>query len=194
TPAPATPVPVLTTALNADAPAPATPAPAASPTTLNPSNLDALNAARLSRGLNSAVNQQGGNVTLRLTPPDLGTVRIELNLQGTSVSARFHAETESARTLLTQQLTQLRSTLEAQGLQVDRLGVQALSSSANASSLQNQTQQDPSASSQNPNEGRSRGQNSGQSPQDRDPSSSDRPAPERFNDLFRPDDDPADLN
>jgi len=122
---------------------------------------DAINAARLMRGLNSAVNQQGGQITLRLTPPDVGTVRIQLQLQGTTVSAQFHAATESARTLLTQQLSQLRSTLEAQGLQVDKLSVQVMSPN-NSSGLQQQS----SDSQQQANaDGRSRGQYFGQSSQ-----------------------------
>ena len=114
---------------------------------------DALNAARLSRGLGAAVNQQGGNITLRLTPPELGTVRIQLNLQGNNVSAQFHAETDSARTLLNQQLSQLRQTLEGQGLNVERLGVQSLTNSTNTSGLQQQNDQQSQAEA----DGRSRG-------------------------------------
>lgn len=128
-------------------------------TETNPAQ-DALNSARLQRGLSSAVNQQNGSVTLRLTPPELGTVRIQLNMQGGNVSAQFHAETESARTLLTQQLGQLRSSLEAQGLNVEKLGVQAMAGSANSSGLQQQSGNDSSPQNQsqaNP-DGRSRGQ------------------------------------
>ncbi|MEM6856067.1 MAG: flagellar hook-length control protein FliK, partial [Planctomycetota bacterium] len=117
---------------------------------------DALNAARLTRGLNNAVNQQGGSVTLRLTPPEMGTVRIQLNLQGTNVSAQFHAETDSAQRLLTQQLGQLRTSLESQGLNVERLGVQSISASSNSSSLQQQTNSDNPQSQANA-DGRSRG-------------------------------------
>ncbi|MEM7626408.1 MAG: flagellar hook-length control protein FliK [Planctomycetota bacterium] len=119
------------------------------------SNHDALNAARLSRGLNAAVNQQGGNITLRLTPPEMGTVRIQLNMQGGNISAQFHAETESARTLLSQQLGQLRTSLESQGLNVERLGVQAMNNSANSSSLQQQ--QNGQSQNQAEADGRSRG-------------------------------------
>ncbi len=85
---------------------------------------DDLNAVRLSRALNSAVKQNGGGLTLRLTPPELGTVRINLQLQGASVSADFLAESDAGGRLLTKQLTQLRSALENQGLTVERLGVQ----------------------------------------------------------------------
>ncbi len=158
---------------------------------LNPAGLtdatttnDAVNAARLSRGLNNAVNQQGGTVTLRLTPPDLGTVRIQLNLQGTNVSAQFHAETDSAQRLLTQQLGQLRASLESQGLNVDKLGVQAMSPSSNSSSLQQQTSSDNPQSQTNP-DGRSRGQ-FGQSSQQNNQGRDDNGERANFTQLLNP--------
>ncbi|MEM1099444.1 MAG: flagellar hook-length control protein FliK, partial [Planctomycetota bacterium] len=89
---------------NANGPAPQT---APTPTPLG-DGPDALNEARLARGLKSALNQQGGSVTLRLTPPEMGTVRIQMQIQGTQVAAQFHAETDAARSLLQQQLGQLR--------------------------------------------------------------------------------------
>lgn len=162
-------------------------------TQINPAGLtetnstqDALNSARLTRGLNSAVNQQNGAVTLRLTPPEMGTVRIQLNMQGGNVSAQFHAETESARTLLNQQLGQLRSSLEAQGLNVEKLGVQAMAGSSNSSGLQNQAGNDSSQNqAQNNADGRSRGQFGQSSQQGRqDPDDPTRNAPTEFTQLL----------
>ncbi len=49
-------------------------------------------------GLQNAVQQRGGAVTLRLTPPEMGTVRIQLQIQSGTVNAQFHTETESAQT------------------------------------------------------------------------------------------------
>jgi flagellar hook-length control protein FliK len=74
------------------------------------------------------LNQQGGSVTLRLTPAELGTVRIELDIKGTTVAARFGAETAQGQDALGRQLSQLRTALEQQGLTVDRLSVQSLPS------------------------------------------------------------------
>ncbi|MFP3436074.1 flagellar hook-length control protein FliK, partial [Paraburkholderia sp. SIMBA_061] len=59
-----------------------------------------LNAARLSRGLASAVQQKGGSVTLRLPPAELGTVRVQLQMQGASVNAQLHTQTDHARAML----------------------------------------------------------------------------------------------
>ena len=113
-----------------------------------------VNAARLTRGLQSVLSQQGGSVTLRLTPPELGTVRIQLQLSAGTVSASLHADGESARAMLTNQLSQLRTALENQGLTVERLNVQPMQQPGQ-SSLQQQNQQSTA-------DGRSRGEYTGQ--------------------------------
>jgi len=97
-------------------------------TAVNTSDNDSLNTARLTRGLANAVQQRGGAVTLRLTPPEMGTVRIQMQITGTNVSASFHAESSSAQTLLTTQLAQLRTSLESKGMSVERLSVQPMAS------------------------------------------------------------------
>ncbi|MEM9109611.1 MAG: flagellar hook-length control protein FliK [Planctomycetota bacterium] len=124
---------------------------------------DSLNTARLTRGLANAVQQRGGAVTLRLTPPEMGTVRIQMQITGTNVSASFHAESSSAQTLLTTQLAQLRSALESKGMSVDRLSVQPMAATAasqntNQSQNQSDTQQQGQSQQQSANDGRSRGQ------------------------------------
>lgn len=124
------------------------------------SDADPVNTARLTRGLQSALQQPGGTVTLRLTPPELGTVRIQLQLASGTVSASLQAESASARTMLTQQLSQLRTALESQGLNVERLNVQPMQQTSQ-SSLQQQSQQSTP-------DGRSRGQYTGQQQQSRD--------------------------
>jgi len=137
---------------------------------LTNSDNDSLNTARLTRGLANAVQQRGGAVTMRLTPPEMGTVRIQMQITGTNVSATFHAESASAQTLLTNQLAQLRSALESKGMSVDRLSVQPLAATAstnNANQSQNQSdaQQQDSSQQQSAGDGRSRGQYSGSSGQ-----------------------------
>ncbi|MCC6681702.1 MAG: flagellar hook-length control protein FliK [Phycisphaeraceae bacterium] len=123
---------------------------------------DSLNAARLARGLNNAVNQRGGAVTLRLTPPEMGTVRIQMQITGTQVSVRFHAETEQGQAMLAQNLGQLRQTLEGQGLHVDRISVQTMQPQQSTSSNHSSQQQDQQRSDSQQHEsraddGRSRG-------------------------------------
>jgi|GEM_PF-2209725 len=148
---------------------------------VNTGDNDAVNTARITRGLANAVQQRGGAVTLRLTPPEMGTVRIQMQITGTNVSAAFHAESTSAQSLLTTQLAQLRSALESKGMTVERLSVQPLaattsSNNTNQSQNQSDTQQQNQAQQQSAGDGRSRGQYSGNSSdnasqQDADPSS-----------------------
>lgn len=88
------------------------------------------NVSRIARGLQSAVNQRGGAVTLRLNPPELGALRIDMVVRDGVVTARFTAEHESVRNLLMDQMSHLRQGLDRQGLAVDRLEVRAPDSGA----------------------------------------------------------------
>ncbi len=156
---------------------------------------EGLNAGRLTRGLSSAVSQGGGAVTLRLTPEALGTVRVQLDMSGGRVAAHFQAETSAARELLQQQLPQLRASLEAQGLTVDRLSAGPAGSSAgagsqnggNASGSTSGQGQDARDTGSAANDGRSRGQHrepearDGRAPADNEPRTTRR----SFADLFR---------
>lgn len=76
---------------------------------------------QLERGIQAALRQQGGSVTMRLRPDALGDLRIHLDLNGTDVSAMFDVREESARRLLEESVDQLRSALEARGLRVGRI-------------------------------------------------------------------------
>lgn len=78
---------------------------------------------QLERGIQAVLRQQGGSVTMRLRPDSLGDLRIQLNLSGGDVTARFDAREESARRLLEQSVDQLRSALEARGLRVGRIEI-----------------------------------------------------------------------
>ena len=150
-----------------------------------------LNGARLGRGLRSAVSQGGGAVTLRLTPEALGTVRVQLDMSGGRVAAHFQAETSAARDLLQQQLPQLRASLEAQGLSVDRLSAGPAGSSAGSSSGGSQdagsSRGQTGDANASANDGRSRGQHREQQPGDgqADRRGPDAGHPRRFADLFR---------
>jgi flagellar hook-length control protein FliK len=113
---------------------------------------DDANAVRVARGMQSALSQGGGTVTLRLQPPDLGLVRIQMQVQDGVVSAQVTAERDTVRDLLSHQLGQLRTALESHGLTVDRLDVQT------APRALGQTLGSGDRSEQAPQDGRSRGQ------------------------------------
>jgi flagellar hook-length control protein FliK len=109
------------------------------------------NTVRVARAMQSALSQGGGSVTLRLQPPDLGMVRVQMQVQDGVVRAQLTAEHDSVRDLLNQQLGHLRTALESHGLTVDRLDVQT-APRAPGSTLGGQQ------SEQAPQDGRSRGQ------------------------------------
>ena len=159
--------------------------------TTRESEQGALNNARLARGLSNAVKQGGGTVTLRLTPPEIGTVRIQMQLTGTALSASMHTETASAHQLLTQQLGQLRASLESQGLSVERLQVQPMQQAQPGSA-----NEQAGDNSQQHNDGRSRGQQGHTGSHRREEgqggdASGRSDEPTAFSDLFEPTDRPA---
>lgn len=81
-------------------------------------------AARLAaKGAHVLANQRGGAITMRLEPPALGQLRIELRVAHGAVHADFTAATPEARVLIEANLGMLRERLESQGLSVDRMTV-----------------------------------------------------------------------
>lgn len=116
--------------------------------------LDA-NVARVARGLQSAVQHNGGAVTLRLDPPEMGVVRVLMEVREGVASVQFRVEKESAGTLLNQHVESLRESLQRQGLNAERIDVQLMPRSPEP------TGQGGQGAGQTPDEGRSRGQFAG---------------------------------
>ncbi len=110
------------------------------------------NISRVTRGIQAAVQQNGGSVTLRVSPPDLGMVRVQMHIESGMVRAEIVAQHESVSSLLSRELGQLKNALEGQGLVVDRLSVTTMSATPPTS------QSNGSSSWQAGEDGRSRGQ------------------------------------
>jgi len=72
---------------------------------------------RVSRALEMARHREGA-IRLRLSPPELGSLRLELRVEQGVVHARLEAETRAARQLLAEHLPALRDRLEEQGMRV----------------------------------------------------------------------------
>ena len=60
---------------------------------------------------------------MRLSPPELGSLRLELRVAEGVMTARLEAETEVARTALVEHLPVLRERLAEQGIRVERFDV-----------------------------------------------------------------------
>ena len=70
-----------------------------------------------------SAHQRDGRVQVRLSPPELGALRIELSLHQGGLSARIEAETSAARNMLLDNLPALRERLAAQDVQIERFDV-----------------------------------------------------------------------
>jgi len=84
-------------------------------------NTDAPFAHRIVRGLSTMVNQRGGVMSMRLDPPELGALRVQMTLNQGVVTAEFQASSTQAHAMLERSMNTLRSALEGQGLTVERL-------------------------------------------------------------------------
>lgn len=71
----------------------------------------------------SALGQRNGPVRLKLYPPELGSLRMEITVKNGTLSAKVEAETAAARGLLVDNLPLLRERLAEQGIKVDRFDV-----------------------------------------------------------------------
>jgi hypothetical protein len=84
------------------------------------------------RGLATAFKQGDGTVTLSLQPPRLGQLKVHLTLQDAVISAKIEPTTVAARKLLIDSEHSLRAALEARGLSVERIEVDAVKPSPHA--------------------------------------------------------------
>jgi flagellar hook-length control protein FliK len=133
---------------------------------------------RVVKSLNTIAANRGGTVTLRLTPPDLGTLRIQVTMSGGSVQATFEASTAAVGRVIEQNAATLRHSLEGQGLQVERINVQVNTSNSSNASAQQDT-------GDSPTDGRSRGMTDGGGRQRGDSGQpNDQSSPQAFNEML----------
>ena len=90
---------------------------------------------------------QGGSVRLRLSPPELGSLNIEIKLTKGEMSARVEAETPAARNILLDNLPALRDRLAQQDIKIQRFDVDLMDRSGGGMSNQSSQYQDPSQNS-----------------------------------------------
>lgn len=94
---------------------------------------------------NMSITQVNGisEAKISLVPEHLGQVDVRISVLNGQITAHFIAESAQARDLLELQLPQLRSALQQQGLQVDKLNVE-LQNNLGTSLFQDQRQQQTS--------------------------------------------------
>jgi len=68
-------------------------------------------------------HERGGTLNLRLSPPELGSLRLELTVKDGVMNASLQAETDSARRVLLDHLPALRDRLAEQNIRIERFDV-----------------------------------------------------------------------
>ena len=80
---------------------------------------------RAAMALESA-HVRGGELRMRLEPPELGSIRVELSSEGGSISARIEAESTQVQRLLLESLPQLRERLAEQQIKIEHFQVDVM--------------------------------------------------------------------
>jgi flagellar hook-length control protein FliK len=97
----------------------------AGPNTVDPARF----VQRVARAFKAA-DEQGGEIRLRLNPPELGALKVEVAVRDGVMNARIEAETPQARSLLLEHLPALRERLADQQIKIDRFDVDLRQDSA----------------------------------------------------------------
>jgi flagellar hook-length control protein FliK len=119
---------------------------------------------RVVRGLSAMIGQRGGVLNMRLQPPELGQLRVQMTIARGVVTAQFQPATAEVQAILDRSLATLRTALESHGLAVERLSVHSAqpaggTTARDAAEEQAHQQQRHHADA---GEGRSRGRGDGQ--------------------------------
>ncbi len=76
-----------------------------------------------------SIRMQGGakysSATIRLDPPDLGRMRVDVRMSGDELQISVRTESQEAKQLLMGRVADLRAALEQAGIQIDRYDVSA---------------------------------------------------------------------
>jgi flagellar hook-length control protein FliK len=86
---------------------------------------DDTNLERIVRFIQTRIGKERSSATLRLEPPELGTIRLRMELRDQQLSLEVQTRTAAARQLLTDQVETLRRSLEATGIHLDRVDIRA---------------------------------------------------------------------
>lgn len=84
--------------------------------------------ADLARIVRTQVGARQSSMVLELSPAELGRVRVDVRMQDSTVSIQFAAETWEGQREIKSRLNDLKGALEQQGIVVDRVSVESMSS------------------------------------------------------------------
>jgi flagellar hook-length control protein FliK len=102
---------------------------------------------RVARAVMSAA-ERGGDIRLRLSPPELGAIKLDVVIRDGVMNARLETQTEAAKTILLDNLQSLRDRLAQQDIQIDQFEVDV--QSGFSGSLPDRTPEQQEAATQRP--------------------------------------------
>ncbi len=95
---------------------------------------------RIARSFNR-ISAEGGTINLRLHPEHLGSVTVQVRMEGRSMAAKLTTETTAARDAIMADLPALRQRLADQGFDVTKFQVNVTENGADATFAQSDSQQ-----------------------------------------------------
>ena len=104
---------------------------------------------RVARAVRTATDR-GGELQIRLSPPELGQLRLQIQMTDGVLSARIEAETPQAKQVITENLGMLRDRLAEQNVRVDRIEVEVMNSGNGGSPGFTDRRNDPSHAGSSP--------------------------------------------
>lgn len=84
---------------------------------------DDANVERILRLIRGRIDERGGSATMRLDPPEIGSVRLHIELRDDAVSLRMDTSSELAHRMLREQLDGLRQRMEQSGLRLEQVEI-----------------------------------------------------------------------
>ncbi len=96
----------------------------------------------------SAAQDRDGEVRLRLSPAELGSLQLEIRVENGALTAKLHTETDAARTAIIENLPALREKLAEQGIRIERFDVDLMQRQPGGMSDQSGGRQPESAETQ----------------------------------------------
>jgi flagellar hook-length control protein FliK len=131
----------------------ATPAPTANIQPVTPAQPEQRfvenNVDRIVTHVKSDLTPNGGSMKIRLDPPRLGQLQIDITVDDGLLTASFRTTNDEATRLLSHSLSQLKSSLEQAGLNVDRIQVRQAAPGEQTSSNRQSSDQDQQQQQQN---------------------------------------------
>ena len=134
------------------------------------------NVDRIVRAAHTAVSRGSSRIQIRLEPPELGSMRIEIRHTSQGIQLQLQATDVRAHQLLQQHTNELRTALESAGLQTNQIDVELRPDLRNAPTYDQQQDQSPDQRPQHQQSGSQQFQDADNSRQQQDADVQNSPA------------------